>query len=300
MTSTTTSALENKAMIVTLDASFWSAGKTDRDLTDAVTGQYGADSKAATVRKRLINGKALKPISSAIQSVKIAHKHMTLPWDDNGTRILPVEMFAKYRETLDTLIGHVEQATQDFITEYDQHVEASRSALGEMFDISDYPHRAELEQKFGVAYHVAPVPTGRNFVADIGEAEAERMREQIERRTQAKLALAIDSLGDRLEEALVNFVNALGQTEDGKPRRIHQSTLDGLQAVCDAIPALNLTHDSRLNRIANDIREAIEGVELDELRVRSSKPAVIAEKLANREALSDKLASIAGAYFGSE
>ena len=297
MTSNTT-ALENKAMIVNLDTSFWSAGKTDRDLTDAITGQYGADSKAATVRKRLINSQALKPIRSAVQAAKAAHRQMTLPWDDNGSRILPVEIFPKYRETLDTLIGQVDQATRDFVTDYDSHVEKSRSALGEMFDISDYPRREDVERKFGVEYNVAPVPTGRNFVADIGEEEAERMREQIERRTQAKLALAIDSLSDRLDEALKGFIGALGQTEDGKPHRVHKSTLDGLLAICDTVPALNLTGDERLNQIASDIREAVEGVSIDDLRIRSNKPKQIADKLANREALSDQLTTIASAYFG--
>ena len=293
------SNLQSKAMIVTLSASMWGAAKNDKDLADTLIEQNDAQEGAARVRKQLLSAESLKPIKSAVDATKSIHNRMTLPWSDNGERLLPVKMHDAYRDAMIAAIDRVDQAVATFIDEYENLIAGARVTLGQMFDENDYPASGTIRQKFGVVYDISPVPTSAHFVADIGDEEAERIKAEIDRRSQAKLDSAMVRLYERVEESTQRLITRLGHDEDGNPRPVHASALDALRSIAESVPSLNLTDDKRLAEIAEKINTALGHVEIDDLRHKSKKMSNIQATTTRRNDLATELSSIASAYFGS-
>ena len=293
-----TTNLEKRAMIVNLSASQWGASKNDKDLAVKLTSQHNAKKTAARVRKQLISAEALKPIKTAIDAAKMIHNRMTLPWSDHGERLLPVKMHDRYREAMSEAIDKVDQARKKFLDQYEELIAAAKADLGDMFDETDYPMPGTLGRKFGVSYAIEPVPSAANFIADIGEQDAERIKREIEKRSQAKLDAAMVRLYEQVEESLRRLITRLGIDEDGNPRPIHASALEALKTIADSVPDLNLTDDTRLAEIAERINRALGTVTIDDLRFRSKKLSNIEATTTRRKDLSDELTGIASAYFG--
>ena len=292
------SALENKAMIVTMTASMWGASVSDKALANTLTHQHRADEGTASVRKQLIGKDALKPVKAAIDLAKFIHNRMTLPWADNGQRLLSVKAHETYRDMMETAMARVDEQRRIFVDAYEAEIERARFALGDMFDENDYPDPKEVGSKFGVTYIIEPVPSAAHFVADIGDEEAERIKADLEQRAQMKLDAAMVALYERIEEALRRLIDRVGFNEDGSPRPVHATALESLQTLVEAVPSLNLTDDPKLNEIARRLRSLVGSLTIDELRYRSSKPHVVEQVSEKRKMMQAELADIATAYFG--
>jgi len=292
------SALENKAMIVTLTASMWGAAISDKELADKLTDQHHAEEGTARVRKQLIAKDALKPVKAAIDVAKGIHNRMTLPWSDHGQRLLPVKAHEAYRDLMESAMATVDEQRRLFIDAYTAEIEKARTALGDMFDEDDYPTPKEVGSKFGVTYSIEPVPAAKHFVADIGDDEAERIKKDLERRAQMKLDAAMVSLYERIEQALRRLVDRIGFKEDGSPRPVHATALESLQTLVEAVPNLNLTEDVKLAEIAERLRGLIGRLKIEDLRYGSSKPHVVQQVTERRQMLTSELDDIATAYFG--
>ena len=296
----TSTNLQNKAMIVTLSASMWGASKADQELADTLIEQKNAKEGAARVRKQLLSAESLKPIKSAIDSVKSLHNRITLPWSDNGERLLPIKTHDAYKDGMLAAIERVDKAVADFLEKYETLISEARVNLGDMFDEQDYPNPGTIRRKFGVVYDISAVPNSSHFLAEIDEAEAARIKADIDRRTQVKLDAAMVNLYERVEECIRRLITRLGHDEDGNPRPVHASALDALRAIAESVPSLNLTEDRKLAEIAEKINAALGTVEIDDLRYKSKKLSNVQATTARRSDLSKELNSIAMAYFGPD
>ena len=195
-------------------------------------------------------------------------------------------------------IEEVEQRRQEFLDRYEELVEKAPDVLGGMFNRDDFPSLSELKRKFGVSYEILPVPSAAHFVADVGDAEAERIRADLERRNQAKLDAAMVHVQEKIEELLRRLIERLGTDEEGNPKKVHESTLESLKEFVDAVPSLNLSDDKRLTEIAARIRKVIGTLTIDDLRYKSKKPAAIEATTRRRHGFSQELDALASMYFG--
>ena len=295
------SVLERNAVIAVLSTSQWGASKADKELASTLTAQYDAEDGTASVRKQLIPRDRLKALSGAIQLAKKMHHTMTLPYGDHGDRILPIGQLETYKTTMHAAIESVNVCRKDFIEAYDDGLaEDSLRALGRMGDWADYPTSEELKEKFGVSYEILPVPSAEHFVADVGEEERERIKIELEKRSEVKLNAAMVSIYERIESELRHLITRLGVDETGTPNRLHATALEAIKSLATAVPNLNITRDPKLNEIGSRISEALRTIEIDDLRLRTKKPEVMQHVTETREGLTKELTSIAEAYFGPE
>ena len=294
----TGSALENKAMIVRLRCSTWAASITAKDLGAELAERHHAKPGTASVYKQLLSKQALKPVIRAINNARWFHRELTLPWNDDGDRLLPVKAHGLYTEALDKAIEAVNTTKAEFLAQYEELIEQARNDLGEMFDESDYPSLDKVKARFGVSYDIWPVPAASHFVADIGTEEADRIKRDIERRNQAKIDSAMVSMYERLQKAMSRLIERLGYDDDGKPKAIHATAVDHLRDIADTIPSLNLTDDMRLTEMAVEIKQALDGIEITDLRYTSRRDDAREQTDSIRKDLSTELESIASSYFG--
>ena len=286
--------IQERALLVDLSISGWSGSKTDRDATARLLADAHAQKGAASVSKKLVNPAHLKTISRISESIREAHDRITLPWDNRGMRILPVELHDDYTSAIsllnDTRIGAIET----FLGQYEEAREEARGLLGDLYDPADYPTAAELRGRFSCEYRFFPVPDGRHFVADMAEKQKAAIAEDINRSVRARMETATQDLYRRLHEA----IQAVAAQVSEDKKRVHGSVFEALDDLLCAAGAMNLTGDDRLNEIIKQAKLALSGVTPEAMRP-ADKDFDPALKKRVRQDLDHLSAQFAG-YFGGE
>ena len=142
--------------------------------------------------------------------------------------------------------------------------------LGTLFNSTNYPTRAELGHKVTHNYAFAPVPDAKHFaVSAMGHEIQERIKEDFEKQVQAKIQGTVVDLYRRLHDAATAITERLQDDADGNPKVFRDSLVKNVSNILDILPALNMTEDSALNNMGDEIRKAIDGVQPDDLRPKS-------------------------------
>src|SRR5438270_10146005 len=89
-------SLPSRAMLCSLSISAWSARKHDRDASEEIAARHGAQADAGRYHKVLLPKQALAEIQKIVSEARGEHHFITLPWDDNGYRVLPAAAYMEH------------------------------------------------------------------------------------------------------------------------------------------------------------------------------------------------------------
>ena len=285
--------LQKKAMLVELSMGTWSGTVYDREASEELLEEKGAKGNRARVRKTIIDRRYLKAISGASEAIRRLHFLLTLPWDDKGSRLLPVAKYKDYQRLMDEAIERRAAAVRVFTEQYDEARQNARDELGELFREDDYETAAEVAARYYVEYEFGPVPDAKHFIADVGSREAARIRIAVTQQIEARLTAAVTSLYGRIAEAVGALADHIApQGEGEKTRRLHGSVLERLREVVDATPALNLTGDRELTKLCGEIGAKLDGMDIEAFRPKAKgyNPAARAEAAAGMAEIRERLA----------
>jgi hypothetical protein len=194
-------SIATAAMLGSINISVWEARKQDKKTADEVTQAKGARSKrAATVHKHLFSEcPALEAIKSLRGEVRQWFNTQTLPWDDNGRRLITTAQYlnvmgqaAKYEQRFNDLI-------QVFLRTYSTEISKQAFEMGALFDRAEYPPESEVAAKFRFSFAIEPVPESGDFRVDIANEAAQELREQYDKAMQARVATAVADAWDRVK-----------------------------------------------------------------------------------------------------
>jgi hypothetical protein len=261
-------SLASRAMLCSLSISTWSARKHDKDVSEEVALRHGAHSDAGRYHKVLLPKEALGEIQKIVCEARQEHYFMTLPWDDNGYRVLPAAVYMDHVEKMRALSHRFTTAVEVMSGQFAQLVEQARIRLGGLFCEQDYPATAELREKFAFATKVVPLPDASDFRVVLGKEEQERIKRQITAAVEASLQVGSRELWQRLYEAVSHMAERLAAykaTEERVEHPFRDSIVTNLAKLVGILPKLNVTNDPELDRLAKQVRAALL-VDPDELR----------------------------------
>lgn len=244
--------LQNQAMLMNLSISCWTARKYDRKATTEVDRTHAA-SGAGRYNKLLIDGDALKPINQAITKLRDTHYTMTLPWGDNGDRLLPSKLYFEYMKRMREAKQAYEQAVNSFIPAYPQLVANAAKRLGTLYDPNDYPPVSRIATKFAVRIDPAPVPDAKNFRVEVGKADADRIKAEIAAAVAEREQQAVKDCWVRIKDVVGRYVERLSDEEG----RIYDSMVDNARDLVRILPALNIVNDPLLTEVTEDIERRL-------------------------------------------
>ena len=261
------SELTRRAMLVELHIKHWFDTAIDKEVTREVADNVGVDPKVGKYTKNLLPKDALKPIKAIKAEARSMHMELTMPWDDSGVRLLPVDLYDKYQIKMREKYEDFNEALRQLMNNFTNYQDEARDLLGAMFKETDYPPLNRLSEKFEFSWQCMPVPDATHFVADLPVAEAERIKNEIESQLESRIKGTVHDLYQRLGKAVTNLASRMEYDEDGNPKSSFQkSTIDNLREMCDVLPQLNITHDAELANLCAEVKQAIVDIEVDELR----------------------------------
>jgi hypothetical protein len=239
-----TTLLSERAMLATLNIRRWQAALTDKKITSEIASHHAVSAKrAGKYRKNAIDtGTAsFAAVVASASDLRNKHYFYTLPWSQDGARILTTAAFEEYSGQIRKLRAAFEQAVKGFVVDYPQLKMAAKRELNGMYNEGDYP--TNIGAKFGVDVVFMPLPDAQDFRAALSENLVTEIKQDIQAELQRTTELAMREPYERLYTHISRMVERLSDSKG-----IFRDTLiTGLAELCEILPALNLSDDTQLD-----------------------------------------------------
>lgn len=293
--------LSSRAMLAAVRIQAWTARKLDKGASAEVEASHNAQSGAARVNKRLVDSGRLAPVEKAARAAREVHATMTLPWLDDGSRILPAATFDAYAAAMRTARREYEAAVEAFVADYSDAVEEARTRLGSLFREADYPSPSCVRGKFSFSFRIFPVPMGSDFRADVSDVQAARIREEIETAMSDAMAAAMRDAWERVARVAGAMAERLRAykpaTETDRAQGVFRDSLvENVRELVELLPGFNLTGDARLTEVAERMRADMAAYDAAELRDDDAARELVAQAaesvLAEAKAILDDAADM--------
>jgi hypothetical protein len=259
----TTNALSERAMLASLNIRRWSPALTDKKITHEVATSHAVSEKrAGKYRKNAIDVKApsFQAVVSAASELRNQHYFYTLPWSQDGARILPSAVFEKYSNEMRKLRLSFENCVRGFVDDYPRLMLVAKRELNGMYNEADYP--TNVAAKFGVDIAFMPLPDAQDFRASLSESAVSEIKKGIEAELQKTTQLAMHEPYERLYTHISRMVERLSD----KKAIFRDTLVTGLADLCAILPGLNLMGDPQLDDLRKRAESLIANVDPQDLR----------------------------------
>lgn len=241
--------LQERAMLANLTIRCWTARKLDRKVSEEVTLQHGAKD-AGNFNKLLIDKVSLAPYVQHTGRVREYHYKMTLPWGDNGDRLLPSKAYFDYTTAMRTFRQNADKLADEFEREYPKQVANARARLGSMYNASDYPPVSDIRNRFSINISFLPVPDAEDFRVDVGTEAIEEIKASITNAVIERQVQAVKECWLRLYEVISKIESTLRKDK----AIFRDSLITNASDLIELLPKLNINDDKDLNSICEDIK----------------------------------------------
>ena len=257
---TTAPNLASSCIQIDFSAGTWTGRKLDRKASDEVEIQNRAHPRMANVHKKLLGDcQELIAIRKFVGNVRNSHYRMTLPWSDMGLRIIPTTKYFDYHKQMTEYQNEFYTMLDKFLGVYDWAVIQAETTLGDMFNKNDYPSVDTLRAKFNWRLSYIPMPDAGDFRVDIGNEQADAIREQCAEYYSTMFHQAIQEIA----EPLKNMSERLDYS-NGEDKKVFRDT--HVSNGTTAIDLLGVTTDPKFVKIKQELDHAFTGITPDALR----------------------------------
>jgi len=260
-------SLSRKAMLVSLKIGVWSASKFDKNVSDEVAQEKNASEDAGRYRKHLLpqfakDGSSLAKVKQAATAAREFHYDNTLPWSQDGSRILTKANYFQYVEKMRKFRIDFDTAVSVFMDEYPKAAEEARHFLGDMYRGGDYPNPAAMASNFKFDNIFLPFPDAQDFRVDITEDEVNEIKKTLKAKSAEAVTGAMRDAWNRLYEAVSHAAEKLSNPDD----IFRDSLIGNLTELCNVLPRLNITEDQYLDQMCTEVRSKLTAHTPKELR----------------------------------
>jgi class 3 adenylate cyclase len=289
-------SIANECMVVSLHLGVWEGRKFDKGASDKATRDAGASEDVARVNKLLVPKEALAPLTSMRGAIYNHFISRTLPWKDNGDRILSRKMYNLFHEEHRDLVEKFRAAVDKFIGEtYPAVVAQAQFRMAALFKAEDYPRPDQLRGRFYVSLSIDAITEGGDFRCSIDAAYAAEIKARIDNDLMARINKVTEQVWRKLAEAVEHYAERV--RSDG---RLYDSVKDNLIELCGILPGLNVTNDPELRALGKEIIARLEGFDIKEMR-HPTKGAAIREAAATEAAeIAERMKGFMAAFGQSE
>jgi hypothetical protein len=277
-------------MLSNVSISVWTARKFDKGLSENTDTSTGAEEGTCRVTKGLCPKDKIEPVNKAAARVRKEHYKYTLPWMDDGPRILPSEVYFDYTRAIQKERLKFEQAVDSFCNLYPLLKAEAPVRMQGSYRLEDWP--VDIHSKFRCKPTLLPIPDHQSddWRVSLPDEEMKDLRDQFRQEGQEVLAAAQQEVWRRM----LTVVKSYAETMSDKDKVFRDTKIENIRAVCEIAPRLNVLGDPELDRLVDGINQELVNVSPQALRDSSS----IRNDKANKaeQIMKDIEAKMAGAF----
>ena len=278
-----THALTEKAMVMNLSIGIWQGYRLDKEASRKVTTEAGASADAARVNKHLVPKEALAPIVTAQNAVRTHFYSNTLPWRDNGDRLMTRKLYLTFIPEHERLAAVFRDAVNHFLeTDYPSAIEKAAFRMGSMFNRDDYPPKAVLRGKFYVNLEIDAITSANDFRVQIDQEHVDKVRASMEAAAAKRFETATQDIWRRMAETVSYF-----QARMADPKAVFRdSTVTNIGELLDLVPGLNVLDDPAIETVRAAIAKSLGNLDAKDIR---KDPAHRAQLATEAQEIMDKM-----------
>jgi hypothetical protein len=269
-------SIHSRALLVNLSISTWTARKFDRQVTRDVNRQYGAPQDAGRYNKHLLAGSgkgSYNRLMSLTQQIRMEHYHRTLPWTDEGWRILPSDQYMAYMDWYRKRKVNFEQALIDFTADY-PIVRGHQVSNNPLFKPEDYPDPKDIEHKFNIRVDFSPIAVSSDIRVNLAADQIAEIERSLNERAEQGTAIAMRDAWDRLFKVTSHIAIQCSNVD----ARLFKSMIDNAKDLCKVLVDLNITGDPNLEQMRKDVEAHLTSRDVEDLRDIPAVRADVASK----------------------
>jgi hypothetical protein len=257
-----TSALADKAMLVRLTCHWWDPHFYHDGAAHDVETERKAKSGVSAVKVKLLGNEVTGPMWAVITKARKFNYTITLPWDDDGWRVLSSVAYQDYVVGINELKAEMEREKSAFKKQYAERIEADKIRLGTLYNPAVYPPIGEIDWRNGLEINVRPIPSGQHFMCDVGDAERDRIRKSIDQDAQDTIKRAVGDIWQRYSKVLTRMIEGLKAYQPSRDgarvqNAFRDSLVDNITDLLDVVPVLNVIGDPVITTFADEIRQKL-------------------------------------------
>jgi hypothetical protein len=264
----------------------------DKVVTEEIGTLKKAGTRAGRYNKRLVSEAFLSGVSGAHNKARSVHRLLTLPWEDDGTRVLAATGFITYQKKMRECKRAAEKEVDLFLNDRDAFIRDAKSRLGDMFNEAEYPSVEVLKAKFGFDVEIKGLPEAADFRAALGDEHVKAIIKDIERRGNERLANAMNDVFERIKAMVEHMAQKLRDyvpPADGERAQgiIRDSVVGNIyELATEVLPVLNITNDPRIEELRVKMLHDLTDNSVEILR---SDASVRAETMSKADAILAKV-----------
>jgi hypothetical protein len=254
--------LNDRALLVQLTVSQWTARKYDKRVSKQATVLNHASAEAGRFNKSLLPlNDYLERVHSKSAAIRQDFYANTLPWAMEGAQLLPTSNYLAFITQFRKAKADWEILVDDFVTNYPALKGQAARLLGDMYSDSDYPSDSEIAARFRMDIAIFPVPTN-DFRVELSGAEMSRIQQDITSRLAQAQALATKDVWQRLYERVEHIARQCGNPKG----RIYDSMLEHARELCELLPRLNISDDPNLETMRQEVEGRLASLSTEVIR----------------------------------
>lgn len=243
--------LAEKAMLMRLNISQWTARKYDRKVSKEVNERYQAAHQASRTNKLLVPHSMLHPVERATNQARLYATTHTSPWLDDGVRVLSSKSYFNFLEVMMKHKHNFQKAVETFVTDYDDFrgTDAQNYMAG-MYNLTDYPAADRIEKKFSFDVRFMPIPSNNDWRVETDEEVKTELKEQMEEQMRDAEARIQEDITARITSKVQHIYDHMVYGD-----RFRRNSFDALEVLAELLPSLNVMDDPRITEIIHDLHE---------------------------------------------
>lgn len=245
--------LTDRALLVQLSISQWTARKYDRKATADIAAANSAKMDAGRYNKSLLPmNDALTKVHKKTTQLRQKFYANTLPWGIEGTQMLPTSNYLAFMNEYRKDKADWERLVADFLQDYDKIRGDAQVILGSLYDPDDYPSSLDVRLKFRIDMALFPVPAS-DFRVAIASDELSRIQQDVEQRVARAQTAAVREVWQRLYDRVRAIADKLAD-----PKAIFRDSLvENAREICEVLPRLNFMDDPDLEAMRREVEAAL-------------------------------------------
>ena len=251
----------DKGCLIQVSSSMWGA---TRKIDSSHVEKMGAGAEWLRANKKLVDPKALRPVSNVVCNAKNYLVKVSLPFPIQAMVFVPKEMISSIDYHLNQYKIEFDEAVKEFLSAYPALRESAMSHLKELFNESDYP--VDISSRFGFSWRFLTlnVPNGntRLLAPEVYEREKKKFVQTMDEARQ----MAIDALRIEFSGLVKRLTERLSTNPDGKPRIFKNGTVNNFYEYFETFKQRNIFEDDDLKELVSQAQSVLENYSADAIR----------------------------------
>ncbi len=270
-----------KAMLAELSIHRWGATKSDRRASNEFAASKKSNPTMSRVTKTLLQSPHLVGFDQLANQARGVHYSHTMPWLDNGMRILPVKRFLDYGKDIKKITDNSVTCVNDLCDSYAGLIDTAKVQLGDLFNVTDYPPVEAVRSKFSIRMRFLPVPQENDWRVDMAAADIDKLKAELQGVFADSQNSAVEDLTDKVRVRLGKLMEILSDADDASfRRRLRESHISGLTELPEFIDTMNVFDNENLSRLSRELNEKFDfNFDAEGLKSDSSLKAKVKENV---------------------